>query len=94
MELEYSCLSTKLSLSEKEKNVPSEGSKKNIENIINTHSCKISVAFFFYWFFFCGRKEGASGFCFILSGFVHVCMSEPCILLIKFKPHCRHFGGF
>lgn len=48
VELEYSCLSTKLSLSEEEKNVPSEGSKKNIENIINTHSCKISMAFFFF----------------------------------------------
>lgn len=76
MELEYSCLSTKLSLSEKEKNVPSEGSKKNIENIINTHSCKIPWLFFFTGsFFVVGRRE--------LQDFVSFCL----VLFMSVRPN-------
>lgn len=42
----------------REKKVPSEDSERNRETIINTHSCKISMAFLPV--FFCGRNGRAS----------------------------------
>lgn len=47
--------------------VPSQASKRNIEALINTYTCKISMTFFSV--LFCCVEEGPSGLCFILSGF-------------------------
>lgn len=75
----------------REKKVPSEDSEKNRETIINTHSCKISMAFLPV---FLVVETGELQSFFILSNFVHICSSGPCILLIRIKLHCRHFSEF
>lgn len=74
-------LSVKEDVTVRTEGVPSQGSKRNIEIIINTHTCKVSMAFLFFpQFFSAVERRELEGF-FILSIFVHVWPSESCILL-------------
>lgn len=75
----------------REQNVPSGESERIREIIINTHSCEISMAFLPV---FSVVEKGELHSFFILSNFVHICTSEPCILLIRIKLHCRHLREF
>lgn len=58
---EYSCLSKVVTV-RTEKSIHSQGSKRNIETVINTHTCKISVAFFFPHFFSAVERRELQGF--------------------------------